>query len=72
MYDQCTKLSHEIQLLKNTSMLKAQVNIVTIDSNESGDKENKAPETGNVWRSITDLENELIDEKQRMLFWKTG
>lgn len=31
LYDQCMKLSHEnIQLIKDTSMLKAQVNLLTI------------------------------------------
>lgn len=65
LYDQCMKLSHEnIQLIKDTTMLKAQVNLLTIDSSNLEDKENKTPESGNVLRNMKDIERELVVEKQ--------
>lgn len=57
------KLSHEnIQLIKDTAMLKAQVIILTIDSSSSDDKENKAPKSKNIVRSLNEIE-----EKQKNL-----
>lgn len=62
------KLSHEnIQLIKDTTMLKAQVNILTIDSSSSEDKENKAPESEIFLRSVKDIKQELVDENQKNL-----
>lgn len=68
LYDQCMKLSHEnILMIKNTAILKAHVNIMTIDSSNPKDKDIKALESGNVMRSEKDIELELIDEKQTNL-----
>lgn len=68
LYDQCMKLSHEnIQLIKDASMLKAQVNLLTIDSSNPEDKENKTPESGNVSRNMKDIERGLVEEKQKNL-----
>lgn len=48
-------------------MLKAQVNILTIDSSSSEDKENKAPESDIFLRSVKDIKQELVDENQKNL-----
>ena len=48
-------------------MLKAQVNILTIDSSSSEDKENKAPESEIFLRSVKYIKQELVDENQKNL-----
>lgn len=57
------KLSHDnIQLVNDTAMLRAHVNILSIDSSDSEGK-NMVPKSENVIRNLKDIERELVDEK---------